>query len=249
MASQGVGVASARPSSFAALADRHLVPERMDDPSLPAAEHRQALAGLAHINLLSAAAGSFRTPLRQLCERPPRRVVRVLDVATGGGDVPVRLACWARRRSLPLHFTGCDVSPGAIALASARAERRGVQVGFFCHDVLRDGVPGGFDAIISSLFLHHLPTLQAQETLAGMGAAARLVVINDLLRSPTAYALAWAGTRVLSRSPVVRFDGPASVRGAFTLAEACALAEGAGLAGAVVRWRWPFRFLLTWWRP
>ncbi|MEP0775737.1 MAG: methyltransferase domain-containing protein [Acidobacteriota bacterium] len=249
MASWVVGVANARPSSFAALADRHLVPERMDDPALPAAEHRHALAGLARINFLSAAAGSFRTPLRRLCELDPRRAVRVLDVATGGGDVPVRLACWARRRDLPLHFTGCDVSPGAIALASARAERRSVQVGFFCHDVLRDGVPGGFDAIISSLFLHHLPTPLAREVLAAMAGAARLVVVNDLVRSPTAYTLAWAGTRVLSRSPVVRFDGPASVRAAFTLPEARALAEAAGLTGATIRWRWPFRFLLTWWRP
>lgn len=249
MASRGVGVANARSSSGADMAVRHLVPERMDDPALPAAEHRHALAGLARINFLSAAAGSFRTPLRRLCQRQPRRVVCVLDVATGGGDVPVRLARWARRQGLPITLAGCDANPRAVQEASARAARNDVDITFFTHDVVSHGVPSGYDVVISSLFLHHLPTPGAREVLAAMAGAARLVVVNDLLRSPTAYALAWAGTRVLSHSPVVRFDGPASVRAAFTLPEARALAEAAGLAGAVVRWRWPFRFLLTWWRP
>lgn len=249
MASRGVGVANARSSSGAEMAVRHLAPERMDDPALPAAEHRRALAGLARINFLSAAAGSFHSSLRRLCQRQPRRVVRVLDVATGGGDVPVRLARWARRQALPLTFAGCDVSPRAVEEATARAARHRIDISFFTHDVVSHGVPSGYDAVISSLFLHHLPTSRAQEVLAAMAAAAKLVVINDLLRSPAAHALAWAGTRILSRSPVVRFDGPASVRAAFTLPEARAMADAAGLTGATIRWRWPFRFLLTWWRP
>ncbi len=249
MGSRGAGVASARSSWGAAMAVRHVVPELMDDPALPAAEHRLALTGLARINFLSAAAGSFRTPLRQLCQRQPRRAVRVLDVASGGGDVAVRLARWARRQALPLTLAGCDVSPRAVEKATARAARHHIDISFFTHDVVSNGVPSGYDAVISSLFLHHLPTLRAQEVLAAMAAAAKLVVINDLLRSPAAYALAWAGTRILSRSPVVRFDGPASVRAAFTLPEVRALADAAGLTGATIRWRWPFRFLLTWWRP
>jgi hypothetical protein len=41
-------------------------------------------------------------------------------------------------------------------------------------------------------------------------------------------------------------DGPLSVRAAFTIAEARQLAEEAGLHGAAISWRWPFRFLLQW---
>ena len=63
------------------------------------------------------------------------------------------------------------------------------------------------------------------------------------------YALAWLVTRLLSRSPIVHTDGPLSVAGAFTMAEARALAERAGLSGAQVGWRWPWRFLLSWRRP
>jgi hypothetical protein len=57
------------------------------------------------------------------------------------------------------------------------------------------------------------------------------------------------GSRVLTTSHVVHVDGPRSVEGAFTRAEALALAERAGLNGARVSRRWPFRWLLTWRRP
>ncbi len=80
-------------------------------------------------------------------------------------------------------------------------------------------------------------------------AAARLVLINDLARTGAGYLLAWAGCRVLSRSPVVHHDGPASVASAFTPDEALELAREAGLAGATVARRWPERFLLAWSRP
>lgn len=247
MAENAAGVVEPHSGARHNLGVRCVLPELMDDPGLPPAVHRSALAGLARINLLSAVAASFHTPLRQLCRRLRGRQVRVLDVATGGGDVPLRLARWAHRRRLPLAIAGCDVSPRAVAWAAAQAESLCVPVHFFPHDVSGDGVPAGYDAVISSLFLHHLPTPQATRVLAAMGAAAsHLVAVNDLLRSPLAYALAWAGTRALAASPVVRTDGPLSVRAAFTLGEARGLAADAGLDGAVVRWRWPFRFLLTW---
>jgi hypothetical protein len=79
-------------------------------------------------------------------------------------------------------------------------------------------------------------------------AARRLVLINDLRRSAGGWLLAYVGTRLLSASPVVHTDGPRSVAAAFTPVELRQLAERAGLAGATVVRRWPFRLLLTW-RP
>jgi hypothetical protein len=78
-------------------------------------------------------------------------------------------------------------------------------------------------------------------------AAARAVGVTDLERSRAGLALAWLGSRVLSRSYVVHHDAPASVRAAFTRAEIAALAREAGLEGATVRRAWPERWTL-WWR-
>jgi hypothetical protein len=75
------------------------------------------------------------------------------------------------------------------------------------------------------------------------------VLVNDLSRGSVNYFLVRLACRVLSRSPVVRFDGPASVRGAFTPDEARHLADRAGLVGATVTRKFPCRFLLAWRKP
>ncbi len=80
-------------------------------------------------------------------------------------------------------------------------------------------------------------------------AAERAVLVDDLLRSQSGYWLAWVGCRMLSRSPVVHFDGPVSVAAAFRLAEVKVLCSEAGLPGANIRTHWPERFLLSWERP
>jgi 2-polyprenyl-3-methyl-5-hydroxy-6-metoxy-1,4-benzoquinol methylase len=108
----------------------------------------------------------------------------------------------------------------------------------------------GYDVITCSLFLHHLGDSDAEAMLRAMAAAAgRMVVASDLRRSRIGYAMAWVACRVLTRSPIVRVDGPLSVAAAFTMGEARELAARAGLAGATVSSRWPQRYLLVWKRP
>jgi len=221
----------------------------MDQPGLEPGRHRQALHGLRRINFWSGSAGILWPPLAALARASPRPV-RVLDLASGGGDVAIRLQRRAHRAGLPLVVEGCDVSAVAVEHAVREAERQGTPVRFFRADALADDLPGDYDVVVCSLFLHHLTEDQAVELLRRMGAAAgRLVLVNDLVRSRPGLLLARVGTRLLSRSPVVHVDGPRSVEGAFTVEEARVLAERAGLGGATVERRWPCRYLLTWVRP
>ncbi len=228
------------------LSCRHRQPEVMDQPDLDPQRHTQALCGLARINRWSGSARLLWPPLLDLA-RQVNGPLRLLDVATGAGDVPVRLWLGARRAGLHLDVAGCDRSRCAIEHAQQRARNEGADVRFFTWDALAGPLPEGYDVVVSSLFLHHLDEKQAVDLLGRMGRAARrLVLINDLERSLPGLVLAYVGTRVLSASPVVHTDGPLSVRAAFTSREALKLAEQAGLAGATVERRWPFRFLLTW---
>ncbi len=229
---------------------RHRQPEIMDQPGLDRRRHVQALRGLERINFWSRSAHLLWPPLAALARETSDRPLRVLDVATGAGDVPLRLERLARRDGLPLDVSGCDVSPAAVAHADERAAAQGSAVRFFAWDALSGPLPTGYDALVCSLFLHHLDEGPAADLLRRMeDAAGRLVLVNDLERSPAGLVLAYLGTRVLSRSEVVHTDGVRSVEGAFTPAEARALAERAGLAGARVERRWPCRFLLAWRRP
>lgn len=243
---------------LASLRARDRRPELMDDPAISPDDHRRALAGLARINRWTGAAGLLWTPLKELANTLGRPI-RVLDVATGSGDIPLSLARRADRAGVPMELSGCDISPTAVATAAVAARREAARLPveasvsrlrFFVHDVLRDPLPAGYDAVICSLFVHHLDESDAVRLLSQMKAATtKLVLVNDLARGRVNFAAVWFASRVLSRSRVVHTDGPLSVRAAFTVAEMKALAEQAGLTGAVVTAKFPCRQLLTWEKP
>jgi len=222
----------------------------MDQPGLDAAEHARALRGLERINRLSGSAGILWPSLRDLARSAGAEGIRVLDIATGAGDVPLRLWRKARNSGVRMRIAGCDRSLVAVETGRRRAADAGADVEFFPLDLFADPLPPDYDAITCSLFLHHSHDSQALELLRRLAATARrLVLINDLARGLPGYTLAWLGARVLSRSLVVHTDAPLSVRAAFTPNEAVALAWQAGMTGATVERRWPCRFLLTWAKP
>jgi SAM-dependent methyltransferase len=230
-----------------AMAHRRRRPELMDQPGLDLAEHAHALDGLGRINRVSRSAAIYWRALCLLARAHTGRPLRVLDLASGGGDVPIALAARAMRSGVAMHFEGCDKSGDAMRFATDRAAARGIAIRFFQLDVVLDEVPSGFDVIFSALFLHHLSGSEAAGLLQRMGrAAGELILVNDLLRGPIEYAMAWAGCHLLSRSPIVRHDGPVSVSAAFTMTEVRELARQADLEGVKLTRHWPGRFLLSW---
>src|SRR5262245_6743009 len=134
------------------LAERHPTPERMDDPALPPADLGAALDGLARLNVWTRSAAGLTGRLLDLARRTPDRPLRILDVATGGGDVPIRLERALAAAGARVEIEGCDVQPVAVEHAARTAERFRSPVRFFVQDVLREPLPGGYDVIMSSLF-------------------------------------------------------------------------------------------------
>jgi len=219
----------------------------MDDPLLPAADHQMALAGLARLNRWSRGdAGLWRRIQAEARSIAPR-TLRVLDIATGSGDLPIRLCQRASLSQLPIHFSACDLNPTALEVAGQAAEKANLSIEFFQLDAVADPIPAGFDVIMVSLFLHHLSDDQIVNLLTKLSQATqRMILVNDLARSRWNYHLVWLAGRILSRSPVVHFDGPVSVQAAFTKAELMELATKAGLTNAEVYSQFPARWQLTW---
>ena len=232
------------------LAERVCEPEVMDDPLLDRQRHFTALRGLARLNGLSASASILWSPIAQLARQLKVDRLRVLDVATGAGDLPLRLRRKARRTNLQLDLHGVDISPQALEFARQSAAAEGAAIEFSQHDVLNTELPRGYDVVISSLFFHHLDNHRAAALLRGMADAANhLVLVNDLRRSVGGLMLAHAAARLFTRSEVVHTDAPLSVKAALTMSEIRELASGVGLNDATVTRRWPCRFLLAWRRP
>jgi SAM-dependent methyltransferase len=221
----------------------------MDRADLDPDRHRHALRGLERINRLSGSAGIIWSPTRRLAEQANGQPLRVLDVACGAGDLSIALFQRAARTGLNLHLEAADISPRALDYARGRADDTGARIHFFQLDALAADFPSGYDVVFSSLFLHHLNEEQAVNLMRRMARAAQQVVlISDLARSRLGWTAAYCVTRLLTTSDVVRTDGPLSVEGAFTPREALELAHRAGLRGARVGRRWPFRYLLAWTR-
>ncbi len=217
----------------------------MDDPALGVADHRAALRGLRRLNALSGAGGAFYRELRGLAAGG--RPLRVLDLATGGGDIPINLCRKAARAGWDLRVDGCDLSPVALEYAQGQARKAGVAVKFFRLDALKDPIPTGYDVVISSLFFHHLRQEQVVALLSKLaGAVGRRIIINDLLRSRSSLGLVYLGTRLVTRCKVVHRDGPQSVRAAFTVRQFADLCDRAGLVDAKIRRSFPCRFVMTW---
>lgn len=228
---------------------RRRTPEIMDDAALPGDDLRRALRAIARLNAASRTASSLWRRIVRLRRDRKLASLHLLDVACGNGNVVVALARRARRASWKFEFAGCDRSAVAVEAARDLAYRAGVSdcVSFFQADAIVDDLGGPYDAAVSSLFLHHLDESEAVAVLRRAAAVSRhLVLMDDLCRSRRGYMLAHWSCRLLTRSPVVRFDGPASVTSSFTPAEALTLARRAGLAEAVVTRRWPQRYELAW---
>lgn len=170
---------------------------------------------------------------------PDGEPLRVLDVGTGGADIPVAL----RRRwpgtSPPPLVTAVDSRPEVLQAALIAqpdlVEETGIEL------ALADGraLPypsGSFDVAHASLVLHHLEPPDAIAFLRELGrVASRGVVVNDLNRGRLRWLGAWLLSHVLTRNPLTRHDAPLSVRRAYRPAEMVRLLRLAGLRPVALR--------------
>ena len=87
-------------------------------------------------------------PTSSPASRRERKSLRVLDLACGAGDVPLKLWRKARGAGLDVEFHGLDVSAQAVSFARDRACRAGAPVRFEERDVLNGPLPGDFDVLL-----------------------------------------------------------------------------------------------------
>lgn len=224
---------------------RHRLPELMDDPGIDPAAHHHALRGLARINALTAVDRAIWRRIQLQAQRDPPPL-RFLDVATGAGDLIIRLARRAALASINIQWHAVDISPVALHSASRAAEQAGIQLHTHRLDIHSSLLPSGFDIAHCGLFLHHFDPPQVKLILRRMADAARTVIVQDLRRTRLGLAMAKVVPPLLTRSPIVHTDAVLSVRAAFTIEELRTIADSAGLTGASIMPLWPQRILMTW---
>ncbi len=216
----------------------------LDDPAALAGNLRD----LRRINRWLGGVSLSRRAIAALAAH--RTDLTLLDVGTGGADIPIALLGEAERRGRRIRAVATDsrgeVLVAARSVAPRLAELRDLELR------VSDGrsLPypdRSFDVAHASLVLHHLEPADAVILLREMARVARLgVVVNDLARGRLPLAGAWLVGHLLTGNRYTRHDAPLSVRRAYALDETRGLLGAAELRPvSVVRGAFGHRYAIA----
>jgi 2-polyprenyl-3-methyl-5-hydroxy-6-metoxy-1,4-benzoquinol methylase len=217
------------------LATNFLSPARRFDPSIlemmdrPQQVLKELEADLKNLEKLNRYFGSYslvRFFLRRWFLR--RKVVRLLDLCTGFGDIPRFIVDWCRLNDIPVEITAVDLRPATLELATKQSGSY-PEITYIAADVL-DFLPSSpVDFVFCSLALHHFSNKDAIRLIRQTGLMTRgNILFSDIERSDLGIVGIYALTAFVFREPMTRFDGRLSMRRAFSFGEMGRLAELAG---------------------
>ena len=199
-------------------------PELMDRPQPVTPELTRDLLNLRQLNRYF---GSYRLIehfLRRWIQTRTR--MRILDLATGSGDIPRLIVDHARKAGAAVTVDAVDQQASTLEIA------RGLsgdypEINFIQGDILTFGETG-YDVVLCSLALHHFDEASAVRVLRRCRELSRrYVLVSDLRRGLLASVGVYLLTAILFREPMTRIDARLSAARAFSFREFRSLAERA----------------------
>jgi 2-polyprenyl-3-methyl-5-hydroxy-6-metoxy-1,4-benzoquinol methylase len=200
-------------------------PELMDRPQPVSEELKRDLHNLRQLNRFF---GSYRLIsgfLRRWIK--PGSHTRMVDLATGSGDIPRLAMDYARRAKADLRVDAVDQQSATLEIA------KGLSADYpeiiFCQGNILEWQSERYDVVLCSLALHHFSEDDAVRLLQRCRELSRgFVLVSDLRRGLLASIGVYLLTAFIFREPMTRSDARASAARAFSLRELRALAERAG---------------------
>jgi SAM-dependent methyltransferase len=160
---------------------------------------------------------------------------RILDLATGSGDIPRAIAAWAAEKHIEVSIDAVDAQRSTVEIARHRSAAfpninfHEGDIRTFGADHIKNADHAAWDIVLCSLALHHFSEDDAVRVLRHAASlATRHVLVSDLRRCARGTFGVDLLTAVWMREPMTRTDARISVRRAFSFDEFSALARKAG---------------------
>ena len=199
----------------------------MDRPQPVSSELERDLANLRSLNRRFGSHRLVRQFLRRWLKAGAR--ARVLDLATGSGDIPRLVTQFARANRVRVHVDAIDRQNATIEIAR-RLSADYPEINFAVADVFEWNPAGElYDMVLCSLALHHFSESDAVRVLQKCRELSRgAVLVADLRRARGLSIAIWLVTALFYREEMTKVDGRLSAARAFSFREMRRLAEGAG---------------------
>ena len=198
----------------------------MDRPQPVTPELERDLANLRSFNRWFGSHRLVRHFLRRWLK--PNGKVRVLDVATGSGDIPRLIVDHARRQNISVHIDAIDLQESTIEIARGLSAAY-PEINFICADLFGWNPPEAYDIVFCSLTLHHFSNDDAVRVLQKIRElSTERILVADLRRARWLTFAVYFVTATIYRDAMTKTDARLSAARAFSLVELRELAERAG---------------------
>ena len=158
----------------------------------------------------------------------PRARMRIVDLATGSGDIPRLLVAHARKIEAQIEIDAIDRQAATLEIAR-RLSAGYREISYHEANILEWDCPKRYDMALCSLALHHFSDGDAVKLLQRCRALSpKFVLVSDLRRGFLLQAGVHLLTALIFRELMTRFDARLSAERAFSFAEMRGLAVRAG---------------------
>jgi 2-polyprenyl-3-methyl-5-hydroxy-6-metoxy-1,4-benzoquinol methylase len=200
--------------------------EMMDRDQPPPAELERDLERIRQLNRWF---GSYRLVLSFIhAWIKPADKLRVVDLATGSGDIPRLIVDHARKINATVEIDALDRQPATVEIAR-RLSADYPEISYREANIFEWNTVEAYDITLCTLALHHFSNEDAVRLLRRCcQTSKRFVLVSDLRRSFPLIAGVYLLTTLIFREPMTRYDARLSSIRAFSFPEMRDLAVCAG---------------------
>ena len=154
--------------------------------------------------------------------------LRIVDLATGSGDIPRLIAEYGRKIGAELRIDALDRQSATLQIAK-KLSAQYPEIVFLEGNILESHATESYDLVLCTMALHHFSEEDAVRILKRCRELSRkFVLVSDLRRGQLGRIGVHVLTATMFREPMTRHDARLSIARAFSISEMNQLARRAG---------------------